>query len=486
MIRARLSYYFAPHQQFWFEHPALLLGISFLIGIGISLYSFPLYLAVPWIFYCAALKKWTSIGAIFIAALYAWLLYGSMPILSGPIPCEAHLSIHSVQPHQSPFHRDLQMRGSLRYNGAMLPCTLFVQPTHRPDANSDYWISGQLQQRGPYEYIFKLKEWKPIPHTWSLAELRFKAKENFRHFLKTKLAHKKCATLLSSLATGDVDDRLLRYEFSRLGLQHILAISGFHFGIILAFFSFLLGLFLPARFKWIALLLATTCYYLFIGASPAVQRAWITASLFVISKLINRPASSINLLGAALLIELLLNPLVASSIGFQLSFGCCIGLLLLYPPILAALSPLFPSRAIAKSQKLPPASQWIYLLSSTFRSSIALTLAVNTAILPLLLYHFGKFPYLSLLYNLFFPLLITLALTLLLLALLIHLLVPPFATPLFTLLDTLTHNLLQLTSHPPLPLDYSLYFQNFPIQSVPLYLFAILFITLRPKRTYIV
>ncbi len=129
-------------------------------------------------------------------------------------------------------------------------------------------MTGKLEQVGPYQYTFKPKEWKRIEPSWSLAHWRYLAKEHYRQFLKEKCPHPKSAQFLSSLTTGDVDDRLLKYEFGRLGLQHLLAISGFHFGILIAFASFALSLFLPRIPKLIFLLLCLNAYYFFVGPLP--------------------------------------------------------------------------------------------------------------------------------------------------------------------------------------------------------------------------
>jgi len=454
------------HHSFWREHPALLLGLTLLIGIGFSLFAFPLWLTLLWALYLLFLRRFAFLLALLLAVLYAHFF--SVPDLPDPLPCTARFSISAVHRHHSPFFKELHYRGTLTLNNLSFPCTVPLKTKPPPPATQDYQLTGTLRQRGPHDFLFKPTQWTPIPHTFSLAHLRHQTKEHFRSFLHSKLHLPRTATLLASLSTGEVEDRLLRYEFGRLGLQHILAISGFHFAILIQFFSLFLSLFLPHKPKWIALISLLTLYYLFIGSSPAVQRAWIISILFFLSKLLKQPTSPINLLGGALLIELLFNPLIASNLAFQLSFGCCFGILLLYSPIRKFLQPLFPKKP--------------HLIPAFFHSSLSLTLAVNTAILPLLLLHFGRFPYLSLLYNLFFPFLISLSLLLLIPTLLLHLLVPTFAIPAFSLLDHYTASLLDLISHPPLLLDYSLYIQEIPYQLIPLYLFALLCLSLWLKR----
>lgn len=474
------------HRLFWTSHPALLIGISFLLGISAALFALPIWIVCFWALYLILLCKWAAFCLIPLASLYAWILLGNQPQLSHPIACTAYFSISSLQTHSSPFHKDLVYKGTLYYERHALPCTVIWKHKERPLADADYELSGLLIQRENFDYLFKANEYKPIANTWSLAEFRYRTKQAFSSFLHEKLHRPRTALLLSSLATGELDDRMLRFEFGRLGLQHLLAVSGFHFGVLLAFLSFILGFFLPHRWKWAFMLLFLTGYFLFVGSAPAVQRAWIVCSLVLAAKILRRPSKPLNVLGAALFIELALNPLVAAHLGFQLSFGCCFGILLLYQPIEKKLRTLLPQRPLSKSVRLSPISQALYLCSTTFRSAIAMTASVNTAILPLLFYHFGQFPLLGLLYNLFFPFFISLALFALMSALIIYSLVPVAAIPLFYSLDWFTAQLLDLVAYPPLLFDYSLYCPNFPLFLIPLYLFALFTYALHLQEDYAV
>ena len=472
------------HKLFWSLHPALSVGVSFLLGIGSTLFHLPLLIPTVWALYLILVRKWASFFLLPLGSIYAFALFGNLPEFEEPIECTAAFSISSLQPHSSPFHKDLVYKGTLYYESNALPCTVIWKKKEKPIANCDYQVSGSLIQRDRFDYLLKAIDYEPIRNTWSLAELRYKAKQAFALFLGKKLIRPRTALLLSSLATGDIDDRMLRFEFGRLGLQHLLAISGFHFSLLLVFLSLILGSFLPHRWKWAFMLLCMTGYFLFIGSSPAVQRAWIVASLVLAGKMLRRPSSPFNLLGAALFIELALDPLVAVDLGFQLSFGCCFGILLLYQPLEKALRGILPRRPVSKSIRLSTVSQILYIGSTTFRSSIAMTFAVNTAILPLLLYHFGRFPLMGLLYNLFFPFLISLALFGLMTALVLNALAPPVASPLFCCLDWFAAQLLDLTAYPPLIFDYSLYCPEFPYFLIPVYLFCLFAYSLRFQNTY--
>lgn len=466
------------HRRFWNAHPAVLIGLSFLIGVSTCLFSLPLWISILWMGYTLSLKKWAASSLLPLAALYAWLLYGQLPEISTPKNVSGYFSISSIKINKTPFSTNHLYKGTLFIGLEAYPCSAIIPTGKGPKASSDYQITGTLIQRDPYDYILKPKTWDAVPNTWSLAQMRYDAKSHLRHFLHKNLKIPRTATLLNSLATGDVEDRLLRYEFSRLGLQHILAISGFHFGVLIAFLAMLLS-FLPNKFQWLSMLSLTTTYYLFIGDSPAVQRAWIVVTLFLIAKLIKRPTTPINLLGSALLIELICNPLVATNLGFQFSFGSCFGILLLYSPINEAFKTLLPSRPAAISSRLPFMQGLAYLICKSFRSAISLTAAVNITLLPLLFLHFGKFPLLSVIYNLFYPFLISISLFLLLAALLLSTLSAFLAKPLFLLLDHFAAQLIELISYPPLLLDYSLYWNEFPVQIIPIYLGLLLHLSIR-------
>jgi competence protein ComEC len=467
------------HRQFWLEQPALLFGLSLLIGSGSFLFwegpwgwIWPLF----WGTYLALHRFFPPILVMFAGVLYAWALYSHTP--EGSV---GYFKIAFLKPHQSPFERGLMYQGTLYIDGQRIPCSVHHSfGEQHPKANCDYILQGTLKKRGPYDYLFKAKSWTPVENTWSFAEVRFRMKERLRHFLNQKLPHPQVASFLGSLITGDVEDRTLRYEFGRLGLQHILAISGFHFAILIAFCSFFLGLFLPFRWKYGALLVAIQFYFLFVGSVPAVQRSWLTAVFYLVGKLIGRQSSGLNLLGVALLIEVILNPLVSGQIGFQLSFVSCAGILLLHPFFQLWSARLFPRY---DPSTLTPFAQHGYLLTSFLREAISLAAAVTIAILPLILYHFHSFPLLSLLYNLFFPAFVSLALFALLISLLADLLFPPLGWLFFGFTNFFTSQLLHLASYPPLALHVSLQVQSFPAWLIPIYLFT-LFSLSRLTNTY--
>ena len=455
------------YRTFWKEQPALLLGLSLLVGTSSALFwAWPWNGIFPilWSAYLIGLRRFPAIALLIGGALYGAALY------SGPLEREVgYFSIGSLEPYRSPFKKGLVYKGQLSMAGKTAPCQIYFLGEGHPKANCNYIVRGKLKQRGDYDYLFKAKEWAPVPKTWSFAELRYQMKEKLRGFLGEKLKRVRTASFLGSLLTGDVEDRSLRYEFGRLGLQHILAISGFHFVILVSFCSFFLGLFLPHNWKMGALFVIINGYFAFVGSVPAIQRGWLTAAFYLIGKRIGRHSTPLNLLGVSLLGAVMVDPLVGANLGFQLSFLSCWGILSFLPWLQSR-----PKRAVAE---LSPLSQHVHLLALFFRQALAVTMAVNAAILPLLLTYFHQFPLLSLLYNLFFPFLVNGALFALLLGLLVYFVFPPLGTAVFWSIDWFTAQLLDLAAYPPVALDYSLKMASFRPWMVPFYLFGLFCLT---------
>lgn len=472
------------HHSFWRETPALLLGLSLLFGSSSFLFwAHPWNYIFPflWSSYLVFVKKTWVIVALFCSFFYSWSLYHQAPVLTEAQKTTALFSIHSLQAHHSPFQKGLVYKGTISLKEGSFPCSIYHRGNNAPKASHDYLLEGSLKQRAPYDYLFFPKKWTPVKNSYSLAEVRYQLKESLRKFLQKHLSPR-TAVFLGSLITGDVEDRQLRYEFGKLGLQHILAVSGFHFGILITFCSLVLSFALPRFWKYLTLIAAINIYFCFIGALPAVQRSWLAAQLYFIGKLFKRETTPLNLLGCALTLEMCLNPLICSHIGFQLSFTSCAGILLLYPLFQKQLRAYLPHRKKEEILELTIFSKHAYCLSSFLRKTISLTLAVQCAIAPLLLYHFHELPLLGFFYNLFFPFFVAMSISLLLLSLSFELLLPPLAPCLFKITDWITTHLLDLSSYPPSSLDYSLLISSLPAWIIPLYLGILFALCLSPAE----
>lgn len=476
--------------HFWLSHPALLYGISFLLGLYCS-FEASFWLFIPclclWLPFSIAFIKppgyvkhlILSLLTFFTAWCYAAAHYHFPVLPEGGIQGKAHITIHSISLQQSFFGERWVYRCQLkqfipfdRSQPAIssLPCTLsFPASTSetklRPTANREYWVDGKLIQKDQRSYILKVSNrthWNNIEGTWSWAEMRFLWKRIARQWIEARFSHPLSGSFLAGLATGEFDDSWMRQQFARFGLQHILAISGFHFAIIAGFLSVVLRIIPFPRLRMMALLLSLGVYCFFLGPQPSILRAWMMCSLTVTALLLDKQTTALNSLGLALLLILAYDPLMSRELGFQLSFATTAAILLYTRTAQNWLISLFPKRRLTEVIKMNSLNQHGYLILVFLRDSLALSIAVNLFALPLTLFYFQQFPWMSLFYNLFFPLLVSASLCLLLLGVMFAL-IPPIATAIHAINDHYTYYLLQLTYQIPSEIDTYLRIEPLPV-----------------------
>lgn len=173
-------------------------------------------------------------------------------------------------------------------------------------------------------------------------------------------------------------DRDEKIAFSRVGLSHIMAVSGLHVGFLLAPFWLLIPFFW--RFSYgrpLGLILILALLYFYAGLtdfSASVTRASITGGFIMYARLFNKVRDTINLTAVAAIIILLWNPAELFEIGFQLSFGAVFAILLIMPTM---------SRLIPPQIRL----RW----TGSLLTIILVSLVVQLALFPLLSYYFGEF-----------------------------------------------------------------------------------------------
>lgn len=453
--------------------PAFFYGLFALIGAASAFFFHWSYLCpTAVLIFLAEDKKKIFIGLAFLLAAFVYAKTGvTFPEISQEKTHGSGLfRPDSVSLQSSPFHqRSIVYRGVLKTfttdNGTTwktVPCRIYPKQERLP-ANTDFYVTGTLIQKGPQNYVLKPESISPSKDRWRIAEARFQAKEKLHRFLKSALPNKQARSFLTSMLTGDVDERTLSLEFNKLGLQHILGVSGFQFVLLASLAGFFLRLFLPYKASILCLLVFLTGYFVLLGNSPPVQRAWIGISIFLIGILANLRCSPLNALGAALLCEIFLDPPVIGNIGFQLSFLCTFAILQIYPVVRRWAALCLPIRPFNEVLKMDLWNQHGYLSSAVIRETLSLNLAVHLAALPALLCLFHKFPLLSLAYNLFFPAGATIAFILMVIALPLSFLIPPLSQALFYLCNLWTAWLLNLVSHPPAIAEIYIRVSDFPL-----------------------
>ncbi len=113
----------------------------------------------------------------------------------------------------------------------------------------------------------------------------------------------------------------VRDAFRRVGIGHVLAISGLHVGLIAGLLWWLSGwVGWPSRYRALACLVLVLIYLGLSGAMVAAVRATIMACIHLSAIAWGRRSDMLNSLGAAAFLLVLLNPSSPLDVSFQLSF----------------------------------------------------------------------------------------------------------------------------------------------------------------------
>ena len=241
-----------------------------------------------------------------------------------------------------------------------------------------------LERRGvAWSVYLKSGDWMPTGdrHTNPVFDFAYR----FRQRLLLTLQH--CGITDDEFGVGAAillgyDENLpaqVRKNYVAAGSMHILCVSGMHVGIIYLLASFLLGLFGKGKHaafvKRILLLLLIWLYALITGLSPSIMRSALMISFMIFGELIRRKGFALNSIAASAFILLLINPNNLFAMGFQLSYGAVVGIVLLQKPIYNII--------YVKNKWLDKA--W---------EVTAVSLAAQVATMPFTVYYFNQFtPY---------------------------------------------------------------------------------------------
>lgn len=169
------------------------------------------------------------------------------------------------------------------------------------------------------------------PHrSWSVHRLRARLDESLQRLPEQSAGRSLVEALLLGRRESFPADWSVALQ--RLGLAHVLAVSGLHVGLIggLAWFAF--------RPCWIAVRVAAVLilvwvYAALVGDRSSVHRAAVMISFLVGTRLLERPPAALNALALAVLVLLLRRPSLVQDLAFQLSVAATGGLLVLGPLI---------------------------------------------------------------------------------------------------------------------------------------------------------
>lgn len=180
------------------------------------------------------------------------------------------------------------------------------------------------------------------------------------------------AGIVQALTVGDrfyVEDEVLT-AYQKLGVVHLLAISGLHVGILTAgLFFIMIRVGITREKASILLLLFLPLYVMLTGAAPSVLRAALMSGFYLAGSLVKWHVRSATAICLSYIVLLLFNPYHLFESGFQLSFAVSFSLIL---------------------------SSSIFQQVKTSLGQLAIvSLIAQLGSLPILLYHFHQFSIIS-------------------------------------------------------------------------------------------
>ena len=462
--------------NFYRHFPALYSGLYFLIGISTA---FHLSFLIVGLLFFTIERKIFFLLIILIGFLYTKALHPFPDLKEEQIYGSGVFHFEKIKRFKTPFHTKIACDGILLVFQTKtniyhrLPCRLyFSMHENRPQENKNYFINDCLLINH-HSKTFTLKttkktKWRIFKKSNSYAKWQFKMKEKVRAFAKKSFKNKQVISLVSTLLTGDRENRLMTYHFNRLGLTHLLTISGFHFALLTFLLSFLLRLFLSRKQTGLILVFLLSLYFTYMGAAPSINRAFSGVILLLLAPLFYRTYNALNALGISLIAALMANPPVVKDIGFQLSFSATFAILLFYSPFEKGLQKIFKKRLFSCVQTFSLKDQLGAILSHYLRKVLALNGAIIIFTFPIFIFHFHNFPLMSLFYNLFYPFLFSIMLFFLLISLVL-----PFLCPIVEFYLTF---LLDIVLYAPKKLLFSLHCPKVPLEVIFFYFFGLFFL----------
>jgi len=188
------------------------------------------------------------------------------------------------------------------------------------------------------------------------------------------------AGLLNGILLGVYDalpQRVLD-SFNATGTSHIIVISGFNITILATILLRIFNQWLSRPYAAKLAIVGIWFYTLLVGADAAVVRAALMGSAVLAAALLGRVSHALTSLALAVFLMTLAAPLALWDVGFQLSVGATLGLI------------LFASSLFTQTQRVLSG----YVLSRSvlplLQDTVTATLAAQIFALPILLYHFQR------------------------------------------------------------------------------------------------
>lgn len=191
------------------------------------------------------------------------------------------------------------------------------------------------------------------------------------------------SALAAALIFGDRNlfDSETERSYQKIGIVHLLAISGLHVGLLTGMMYFIFIRVGVTKEKTDILLMAfLPVYAIMTGLAPPVVRAAAMLMMLIGSRRMELRMTPLDAVSAAFMIMMLFQPAIIYDTGFQLSFAVSFSLVISAPVILKSFPTFFKQTAaasfIAQLSSLP-------VILSTFYEVSAISIFANLLFVPL-------------------------------------------------------------------------------------------------------
>ncbi len=212
------------------------------------------------------------------------------------------------------------------------------------------------------------------PPKWAFAaRFRRSIQNSIDHYFPADAAAFAKALLLGDRTGIDYETNT---AFKLSGISHIIAVSGLHVTILFTLINILCF-----RRRWLVAILGIPALVLFAavaGFSPSITRACIMQCLMILALLFGKDYDGPTELAFSCLVMLIANPLVITSVSFQLSVGCMAGIFLFSKGISEYLTEKLITK---KTKRLAKPLKWI-------ANSVAVTLSATVLTTPFVALYF--------------------------------------------------------------------------------------------------
>lgn len=204
------------------------------------------------------------------------------------------------------------------------------------------------------------------------------------------------------LGSSRTIDNATREDFSRLGIAHVLAVSGMHFGIIavlivtalrwaISRIPFVMRRWGRRRLSLLLTFPILLVYLLFVDAPVSAQRALLMLAMCNLGQITGKKCDKMRAFLFAAVVITAINPNAVFSVSFQLSFSAVLGIIWC--------TDFYSKYCQIRILSLPLPRRMTQILDS-LAAALLVVIATSMTTAPFVLYHFGQLPLLGSLANL--------------------------------------------------------------------------------------